>query len=171
MITLEQYCVVYFGFLPIHQRNYLKLVWDWTDDFEQVNVGCLMSYVIHCIGESIYDVNIKLNLKVQKICRDCSPDFLWNDNAPIFSLDLPEAYLPFETPNIECFAKIVSGWIQSTIFAKSFILDLLLGSEYVSDYVGGFSIIMNWGCHFECSKNLSNVMSILFKYLKQKFSP
>ena len=127
--------------------------------------------MFNCIGKSIYNVNIKLNLKVQEICRYCSPDFLWNDNAPIFLLDLPEAYLPCETPNMECFAKIVNGWVQSTIFAKSFILNLLLGSEYVSDYLGVFSIIMNWGCHFESSKNLSNVMSVLFKYLEQKVSP
>ena len=45
------------------------------------------------------------------------------------------------------------------------MLDVLLGSEYASDYLGIFSIIMNWGCYFESSKNLSNLMSILFKYL------
>ena len=33
-----------------------------------------------------------------------------------------------------------------------------------------FSII-NWGCYFESSKNLSNLKSILFKYLEQKFPP
>ena len=61
--------------------------------------------------------------------------------------------------------------MQLTIFAKSSILDVLLGSEYVSNYLGVFSITMNWGYHFEHSKNRSNLMSILFKYLEQKFSP
>ena len=117
-------------------------------------------------------MNIKLNLKVQEVCRDSSPDFYKiNDNAPSFSLVLPEVHLTCEAPNMECFAKIVHGWIQSTIFAISSILDVLLGSEYVSDYLGVFYIIMNWSCHFESSKNLSNLMSILFKYLEQKFSP
>ena len=35
---------------------------------------------------------------------------------------------------MKCFPKIVSDKIQSTIFAKSFILDVSLGSEYVSSY-------------------------------------
>ena len=30
--------------------------------------------------------------------------------------------------------KIVNGYIHSTVFPKSFILDVLLASEYVSDY-------------------------------------
>ena len=35
------------------------------------------------------------------------------------------------------------GWIQSTIFAKSSILNVWVGSKYVSDYLGAFSIINN----------------------------
>ena len=42
---LEQYCVIYFGCLHIHHINYLKLVRTLCDEFEQVNGGCLMSYV------------------------------------------------------------------------------------------------------------------------------
>ena len=34
---------------------------------------------------------------------------------------------------------------------------------------GGFSVI-NWGCHFETSKNISNLRSILFKHLELSFS-
>ena len=50
-------------------------------------------------------MKIKLNLKVEEICRDSSPDFFEiNYNAPSFSLDLPEAHLPCETRNTECFA-------------------------------------------------------------------
>ena len=52
---LEQYFVICFGFLHIHQRNYLKSVWSWYDEFEQVNGGCLMSYVFKYIGESIWN--------------------------------------------------------------------------------------------------------------------
>ena len=35
------------------------------------------------------------------------------------------------------------GWIQSTIFAKSSIFNVWVGSKYVSDYLGAFSIINN----------------------------
>ena len=66
-----------------------------------------------------------------------------NNNAPSFSLDLPEAHLPCETPDMECFAKIVNGRKHSTKYAKGSILVILLGSEYVSDYIEVFSIIMN----------------------------
>ena len=36
--------------------------------------------------------------------------------------------------------------------------------------IQGFFVIVNLGYYFEPSKNLSNVASILFKYLEQKFS-
>ena len=63
---LEQYCVIYFGFLHIHQINYLQLAWNWCDEFEQVNGGCLMSYVFKCIGESIWNQR-----HVYWICDKC----------------------------------------------------------------------------------------------------
>ena len=68
-----------------------------------------------------------------------------NNNALSFSVDLPVAHLPCETPNMECFAKLINDWIHSTKFGKSYILDVLLGSECVSDYLWFFSIIMGWG--------------------------
>ena len=71
---------------------------------------------------------------------------------------------------MKCFAKIVNGWIQSTIFVENSILDVSLGSEYVSDYPEAFSIIINWRFHFESFMNVSNLISILLKYLEQKFS-
>ena len=54
-MMLEQYYVIYFGFFHIHQRNYIKLVWNRSDKFEQVNGGCLMSNVFNCISESIWN--------------------------------------------------------------------------------------------------------------------
>ena len=42
VIMLEQYCVIYFGLLHIHQRNYLKLGWNCCDEFEKVNGVFLM---------------------------------------------------------------------------------------------------------------------------------
>ena len=39
-----------------------------------------------------------------------------------------------QSSNMKCFQKIVHDQIQSTMFAKSFILDVSLGSEYVSNY-------------------------------------
>ena len=42
-----------------------------------------------------------------------------NDNTPGFCLVLSEAYSkPCETNNMKCFAKIVNGEIQSTIFCQ-----------------------------------------------------
>ena len=53
---LEQCCVIYFGFPHIHQRNYLKLVWNCCDEIEQINGGCLMSTpVFNCMAESIWN--------------------------------------------------------------------------------------------------------------------
>ena len=94
-----------------------------------------------------------------------------SDNVPGFRLALSGAYSsPYETPNMKCFAKIVSGWIQSTIFGESSIIYVLLGSEYVFDYPEAFSIIINWRFHFESFMNVSNLICILLKYLKQKLS-
>ena len=47
VIMLGQYCEIYCGFLHIHQWNYLKLVWNCCDEFEQLNGGRLMSYVFN----------------------------------------------------------------------------------------------------------------------------
>ena len=62
-----------------------------------VNSGWLTSYVLKCMGQSIWNqrhvciefvinnispqgnVKIKLNLKVEEIFRDCSANFLWNN--------------------------------------------------------------------------------------------
>ena len=71
---------------------------------------------------------------------------------------------------MKCFAKIVNGWIQSTIFAESSILDISLSSEHVSDYLEAFSILINWRFDIESFKNVSNLISIFLKYLEQKFS-
>ena len=54
-------------------------------------------------------------------------------------------------------------------FSKSFVLDVWLDSEYASDYPKLFSIIINSDCNFESSKNVSEVISILFKYTEKKF--
>ena len=63
------------------------------------------------------------------------------------------------------FAKIVSGWMESTIFAKKSISDIWLGSEFVSDNPGFFSAIITiWGYHFEIYNNLSNLITWLVFY-------
>ena len=53
-----------------------------------------------------FAIKIKLNLKVEEsaeiavlICCEI------NNNAPSFSLDLPEAHLTFEAPTRKCFQK------------------------------------------------------------------
>ena len=52
---VEQYCVIYFGFLHIHQRNYLKLVWNCCDEFEQVNGG----YMYPAALVSQFEIKVK----------------------------------------------------------------------------------------------------------------
>ena len=63
------------------------------------------------------------------------------------------------------FAKILSGFILLTVFVNISILDTWLGSEYVCDISGLFCIIRNGDSHFESFKNISNVISVWFKYL------
>ena len=46
-------------------------------------------------------------------------------------------------PNMECFAKKDNGLVQSAIFAKSSTLENFPVSEYVSDNIEDFSIIIN----------------------------
>ena len=95
-----------------------------------------------------------------------------NGVAANLYLVLSEAYSEhIHASKIERFAKIDKGWIPLTVFTKCSVLDAWLGSEYVSDYSVVFFIIIIWGCHFESSKNVSNLMSILFKYLELKFTP
>ena len=149
---------------------------------EQVNGGCLVSciqlherinlkrsieFAINNVLSQGNNVKTKFNLKVKEICRDWSPNFLWNKRQPTsFCSDFSEAHIkPCETLNMKCFAEIANGWIQSTI-CKEIHLRSLNGSEYVSDYLRGFSIITNSSCHFESSRNLYNLISILFKYLQ-----
>ena len=64
-----------------------------------------------------------------------------NNSAPSFSLDLAETHLPCETPNTECLAKIFNDRIHLTKFTKGSTLDVLLGSEYVSDYLRFFLLL------------------------------
>ena len=94
-----------------------------------------------------------------------------SNNTPGFCLALSEAYSWLcEAPYMKCLAKIVNSWIQSTIFAESSILDVSLGSEYISDYLEAFSIITDWHFQFESFMNVFNLISILLKYLEQTFS-
>ena len=51
--------------------------------------------------------------------------------------------------------------MQSTIFAKSSILDISRSSGYVSDYPEDFSFIINLGFHFQFFRIFSNLFSIL----------
>ena len=58
-----------------------------------------------------------------------------NDNTPVlFNFIIGTWSKPSEKNNMSCFAKIVDDWIQSTIFAKSSILDGSMISEYVWNY-------------------------------------
>ena len=112
-----------------------------------------------------------MNLKVREICRDCSLDYLLTKRQRtkfFFSFTRGTSTLWNTIHGIFC--KNSQRLNTATMFSKSSILDVLLGSEYVCEYLEVFPIIMNWGCHFASFKNLSNLMNILFKYLEQKFS-
>ena len=63
---------------------------------------------------------------------------------------------------MKCFAKIVNGWIQSTIFVESSILDVSLSSEYISDHLEA----LFWGFHFESFMNFSNLIKIILKFFR-----
>ena len=105
----------------------------WINQFE-IKDKCI-EFVINNVCPQGNNMKKKLNLKLEKICRNYSPIFCEiSDKASGFCLILLKAHLiPRETM---CFAKIVNGWIQLPIFAKCSILDVLLGLEYVSDYPG-----------------------------------
>ena len=75
----------------------------------EINDMCI-KFVINNVSLQGRNVNIKLNLKLEEICRDRSPMFCEiNDNVPGFCLVLSEAHLPCEIHNMECFAKIING--------------------------------------------------------------
>ena len=64
----------------------------WVNQFETKD-SC-NEFLINNVSPQGKNVKTKLNLKVEEICRDCSPNFLWkSDNASGFCLVLSEAYL------------------------------------------------------------------------------
>ena len=60
---------------------------------------------------------------------------------------------------MKCFAKIVNSSIQSTFFAKTFTLDISLGSDYVLD----MSLFFYFFFHFESIKFKSSRSQLSFK--------
>ena len=47
----------------------------WVNQFE-IKETCIEFVINNASAQG--NVKIKLNLKVEEICRDCSPNFLWN---------------------------------------------------------------------------------------------
>ena len=110
----------------------------------------------------IKDIGVEFVIKNNSSTRDNDMKIKLNENASGFFLVSSKAYSQsLETTNMDCIAKIVKGSIPSTVFAKSSILDAWLGSEYPPDYPKIFSVIISGCCHFESSKYLSNLSSIL----------
>ena len=64
---------------------------------------------------------------------------------------------PSETSKMDRFVRIGNSSIPLTVFAKSSILDVWLGSDQASDYPRFFSIIVNWNYFSDPSKHLSNL--------------
>ena len=61
-------------------------------------------------------------------------EILRKDSITGFRVASDEYSEPSRTSKLELFSKIVNGWKPLTIFAESFILDVRLGSEYVSEH-------------------------------------
>ena len=90
-----------------------------------------------------------------------------SDNAPGFCLASLEAYsCPRETPNIKCFAQIVNGWIQSTIFSRKLHLRCFAGFWRCLWLSKGFFYYYYCGFHFESFMKFSNLISILFLLIR-----
>ena len=90
-------------------------------------------------GSNKFKTKIKLKVKknLQVICEI-------NGIAPRFCLVLSDTYSePNHVSKIKHFTKIVHSWIPLTIFAKTFVLEIWLGYEFVSDYPGFFSFVIN----------------------------
>ena len=90
-------------------------------------------------GSNKFKIKIKLKVKknLQIICEI-------NGIAPRCCLVLSDTYSePSHASKIENFTKIVHSWIPLTIFAKTFVLEIWLGYEFVSDYPGFFSFVIN----------------------------
>ena len=108
--------------------------------------------------------NFKTNIKLKWKKSAEIADLIFceiNGIAPSFYLALSEAYSESSrTSKMGRFLKN-SQRLNTVVFEKISVLDVWLGSEYVSDYPGFFPISINGGCHFESSKNISNVVSIL----------
>ena len=87
--------------------------------------------------ENSYKINL-LESKVEESAEIADLDFCEiNDITLGFYLALSEIYPePCGAFQMERIAKIVNGWIPLTFFAKSSVLDVWLGSEYVSVYLG-----------------------------------
>ena len=66
---------------------------------------------------------------------------------PVLSLTWEAHSRPSQTFEMGLVAKIITGFMPLTIFAKGFILDIWLGSEYVSD----INISNNCSAYF-CNK-------------------
>ena len=49
----------------------------WVNQFE--NEDTCIKFVINNVSPQGDNVEMKLNLKVEEICWDCSPKFLWNE--------------------------------------------------------------------------------------------
>ena len=61
-------------------------------------------------------------------------EILRKDSITGFRVASDEYSEPSRTSKLELFSKIVNGWKPLTIFAESFILDVRLGSKYVSEH-------------------------------------
>ena len=76
---------------------------------------------------------------------------------------------PSQISKIECFTKIVNDSKQLVIFAKSFILDIWLGSEYASANFLLFGMNMNFWGSYKCWGSLKYLSeNLLGKYVSEQ---
>ena len=108
------------------------------------------------------NVQTKLDLKVEEICRDC-PKFLrdkWQSTRILISF-IRGIFMTLWNTQYETFCKN-SPWLNIVnYFYKKIRLICFTGISIVSDNPVAFSIIIiNWCCHFGFFRKFSNLISI-----------
>ena len=136
----------------------------WGNQFE-ITDTCI-EFVINNVSPQ-GNVKIKLNFKVEEICRVTRPNFLWNQwqrTRILFSLIRGILTTVWKTW-YEVLCKNSKRLNTVNNFCRKLHLRYFTGFWIVSDYLEAFSIVINWGFEFEYFMNGSSLISILMKYL------
>lgn len=124
-------------------------------------------FMINNVSAQGKNLELKLNLKVKKIWKDCSRKFLRNKcHCTMFLFSI---FKTLWNTSYRMFWE--NSQQQNTvtyIFKKLHLTCLTVFWIQLECCI--FTVIVNWGCHIEFFKILCNVISILFKCAKKKFT-